>query len=77
MLTFAIVGAAGIALWLLAEVVAPAAFGYIGAGAVWLVTLGHIRMEPLTRGESELASQIGLLLVLALIVAGYVFFRIA
>ena len=77
MLTLAIIAAAGFALWLLAELVVPVVFGYIGAGAVWLVTFGHIRMEPLRGGESELATHIGLLFVLVVIVAGYAFFQLA
>ena len=74
-MTFAIIAVASIALWLLAELVLPALFGYIGAGAVWLFTFGHVRLEPLTGGESELASRIGFILVFVVIIAGYALFQ--
>ena len=76
MLAFTIIAVAGIALWLLAEVILPAVFGYIGAGAVWLVTFGNVRMEPLSGGESEVASRIGCGLVFIVILVGYSFFHL-
>lgn len=75
MLTLTFIAVGGIALWLLAELVVPAIFGYIGAGAIWLVTFGRIRLEPLTGGESELASRIGMGLVFILILIGCILFQ--
>ena len=77
MLTLAIIAVAGVALWLLAEFVLPVLFGYIGAAAVWLFTFGRLRLEPLTGGESELASQIGFGVVFVVILIGYTLFRMA
>jgi len=75
MWAFVIIAVAGIALWLLAELVLPLLFSYIGARAIWLVTFGRVRMEPLDGGESELASQIGFGLVFIIILVGYTIFR--
>lgn len=49
------------------------AFGYIGAGLVWLVTFGHVRMEPLDGNESGLASGIGFGFVFIVVILGYTF----
>ena len=74
MWTFVIIAVAGITLWLLAEFVVPAFFGYIGAWVVWLITFGHVRMEPLGGGESGLAAEIGFGFVFVLVIVGYTHF---
>ena len=74
MWTVVIIAVTGVTLWLLAEFVVPALFGYVGAGVVWLVTFGHVRMEPLDGGESGLASEIGFGFVFVLVIVGYSYF---
>ncbi len=54
-----LLGLGAILLYFIAEAVFDALFSYIGATAVWLLTFGHIRMEPLRGGESELAKFLG------------------
>jgi len=75
MWTFVIIAVAGITLWLLAEFILPALFGYIGAWAVWLITFGHVRLEPFDGGESGLASEIGFGVVFVVVLVGYTFIR--
>ena len=75
MSALAIIAVAGIGLWVLAELVLPALFGYIGAGALWLLSFGRVRLEPLTGGESEVASRIGFILVFGTLLAGYALFQ--
>lgn len=56
---------AGLLFYGLAEATFDAVFGYIGAGVVWLLTCGNVRMDPLRGGESELAKHLGLLFAAA------------
>jgi hypothetical protein len=57
---FYLIGAAVIGLFLRAFLISV--FGAIGAGAVWLVTLGRVRIGPLSQSESLFAMWIGLII---------------
>ncbi len=54
-----IIGLAALLLYFFAEAAFERIFGYIGASAVWLVSFGRIRMDPLDGRESELAAHLG------------------
>lgn len=61
-------GLGALLLYALAETAFDAVFGYIGAGAVWLVTFGRLRLEPLRGGESVLATWLGVMVTATVVV---------
>ena len=57
---FYLLGAAIVGLFLRTFLISV--FGAIGAGAVWLVTFGRVRIGPLSESESLFAMWLGLII---------------
>ena len=67
---FIVLGLGALLLYALAEAACDAVFACIGAGVVWLISFGRVRMEPLRAGgESELAAWLGVILTFLIILA--------
>ena len=64
----AVLGLGALLLYALAESALAAVFGYIGAGAVWLISFGRVRLEPLRGGESELSIWLGVMVTVVVVV---------
>jgi hypothetical protein len=68
-------GFGALLLYALAEAAFDAVFGYIGASAVWLLSFGRVRMDPLRGGESVLASRLGVIFTVLLALGICYFFQ--
>jgi hypothetical protein len=63
-------GAIALVLYFTAEAMFDAVFGYLGAGVIWVVSLGRIRVHPFdASSEAAAAPVIGVCFAVALVVA--------